>query len=142
LWTSRVRYSARTTTPLALALRGRFLVGSRPVGGDFARRSIPCRVDARMAQPRTRTGFRHALPAWARENRGAIVGAVLTLTRAWFAADCPAYTGRVLGSFEAWFRVVGGSQVKSAVCRRTTSLSMTSERPGSERGSVAPACSP
>src|SRR5205809_6745619 len=29
---------ARTRTPLALALRGRFLVGSRPVGGDFARR--------------------------------------------------------------------------------------------------------
>jgi oxaloacetate decarboxylase alpha subunit len=31
---------ARTTTPLALALRGRFLVGSRPVGSDFARRFV------------------------------------------------------------------------------------------------------
>ncbi|HEV8602898.1 MAG TPA: biotin/lipoyl-containing protein [Gaiellaceae bacterium] len=31
---------ARTTTPLGLALRGRFLVGSRPVGGDFARRFV------------------------------------------------------------------------------------------------------
>jgi oxaloacetate decarboxylase (Na+ extruding) subunit alpha len=31
---------ARTSTPLALALRGRFLVGSRPVGGDFARRFV------------------------------------------------------------------------------------------------------
>ena len=31
---------ARTTTPLALALRGRFLVGSRPVGRDFARRFV------------------------------------------------------------------------------------------------------
>jgi oxaloacetate decarboxylase (Na+ extruding) subunit alpha len=30
----------RTETPLALALRGRFLVGSRPVGGDFARRFV------------------------------------------------------------------------------------------------------
>ena len=30
----------RTKTPLALALRGRFLVGSRPVGQDFARRFI------------------------------------------------------------------------------------------------------
>src|SRR4051812_49651397 len=30
----------RTTTPLALALRGRFLVGSHPVGGDFARRFV------------------------------------------------------------------------------------------------------
>src|SRR5919199_2093782 len=30
----------RTKTPLALALRGRFLVGSRPVGGDFIRRFV------------------------------------------------------------------------------------------------------
>jgi oxaloacetate decarboxylase (Na+ extruding) subunit alpha len=31
---------SRTSTPLALALRGRFLVGTRPVGGDFARRFV------------------------------------------------------------------------------------------------------
>src|SRR5436190_1861408 len=30
----------RTSTPLALALRGRFLVGSRPVGHDLARRFV------------------------------------------------------------------------------------------------------
>src|SRR5689334_9322357 len=30
----------RTKTPLALALRGRFLVGSRPVAGDFVRRFV------------------------------------------------------------------------------------------------------
>src|ERR671929_1298706 len=30
----------RTKTPLAMALRGRFLVGSRPVGTDFARRFV------------------------------------------------------------------------------------------------------
>src|SRR5947199_5645401 len=32
--------NARTKTPLAMALRGRFLVGSRPVGSDFARRFV------------------------------------------------------------------------------------------------------
>jgi oxaloacetate decarboxylase alpha subunit len=32
--------NAHTTTPLAMALRGRFLVGSRPVGGDFVRRFV------------------------------------------------------------------------------------------------------
>src|SRR5206468_1016162 len=31
---------ARTRTPLGMALRGRFLVGSRPVGGDFVRRFV------------------------------------------------------------------------------------------------------
>ncbi len=37
---------ARTKTPLALALRGRFLVGSRPVGGDFARRFVASAADS------------------------------------------------------------------------------------------------
>src|SRR5262249_61978549 len=31
---------ARVNTPLGLALRGRFLVGSRPVDADFARRFV------------------------------------------------------------------------------------------------------
>src|ERR671936_348019 len=31
---------ARTTTPIGLAIRGRFLVGSRPVDDDFVRRFI------------------------------------------------------------------------------------------------------
>src|SRR6476661_9637570 len=31
---------ARTRTPLAMALRGTFLVGGRPVGGDFVRRFV------------------------------------------------------------------------------------------------------
>jgi oxaloacetate decarboxylase alpha subunit len=38
---ARIRaLKSRVSTPLALALRGRFLVGSRPVGGDFARRFV------------------------------------------------------------------------------------------------------
>ena len=37
---------ARTQTPLALALRGRFLVGARPVGGDFARRFVGCAAES------------------------------------------------------------------------------------------------
>jgi oxaloacetate decarboxylase (Na+ extruding) subunit alpha len=36
----------RTTTPLAMALRGRFLVGSHPVGGDFARRFVASAADS------------------------------------------------------------------------------------------------
>src|SRR5436190_496543 len=37
---------ARTMTPLAFALRGRFLVGARPVGGEFARRFVACAADS------------------------------------------------------------------------------------------------
>ena len=36
---------SRTTTPLGLALRGRFLVGSRPVGTDFVRRFVSSAAD-------------------------------------------------------------------------------------------------
>jgi oxaloacetate decarboxylase alpha subunit len=37
---------ARTTTPLAMALRGRFLVGSRPVRTDLAERFVACAADS------------------------------------------------------------------------------------------------
>src|SRR5438128_11017015 len=37
---------ARTETLLALALRGRFLVGSRPAGVDFVRRFVACAADS------------------------------------------------------------------------------------------------
>ena len=37
---------ARTTTPLALAVRGRFLVGSRPVGRELARRFFASAADS------------------------------------------------------------------------------------------------
>jgi oxaloacetate decarboxylase (Na+ extruding) subunit alpha len=37
---------ARTETPLALALRGRFLVGARPVAVDFVRRFVACAADS------------------------------------------------------------------------------------------------
>jgi oxaloacetate decarboxylase alpha subunit len=39
----RVRaLDARTSTPLGIALRGRFLVGSKPVGADVVRRFVEC----------------------------------------------------------------------------------------------------
>jgi oxaloacetate decarboxylase (Na+ extruding) subunit alpha len=37
---------ARSSTPLAMALRGRFLVGSRPVGTDFVRRFVASAADS------------------------------------------------------------------------------------------------
>jgi oxaloacetate decarboxylase (Na+ extruding) subunit alpha len=37
---------ARAKTPLAMALRGRFLVGSRPVGAEFARRFVASAADS------------------------------------------------------------------------------------------------
>ena len=36
---------ARTTTPLGIALRGRFLVGSQPVSADIVRRFVSCAAE-------------------------------------------------------------------------------------------------
>jgi oxaloacetate decarboxylase (Na+ extruding) subunit alpha len=42
----RIRALAdRTTTPLGMALRGRFLVGSRPVSADIVRRFVACAAE-------------------------------------------------------------------------------------------------
>jgi hypothetical protein len=75
---------------------------------ELARRTVACRIDAGVACPPMRSGYRYPeLLDWARANRPALVGAVLTIVRAWLAAGCPGADVR-LGMFESWARVVGG----------------------------------
>src|SRR5579885_1465237 len=64
---------ARTSTPLALALRGRFLVGSRPVGGDFARRFVASAAESGIDVFRLHDPLNDVDSL--REAAGAIVGA-------------------------------------------------------------------
>lgn len=75
---------------------------------DLLRRSIRCRMNARVEEPYRRTGFKHIdLAGWVRNNRSALVGAALTLIQAWLEAGQPG--GRhTLGSFERWASVMGG----------------------------------
>ncbi len=78
---------------------------------DFARRCYTCRMDARMAQPWTRHGFKHEdLLEWVSTHRGELVAALLTIARAWFAAGRPDPVPPVppIGNFEQWCRIVGG----------------------------------
>ncbi len=75
---------------------------------ENARRSVRIRLDANAERPWLREGFRHPeLRAWVKEERPAIVAALLTLVRAWLAEGHPAGAVR-LGSFEPWSQVVGG----------------------------------
>ena len=80
------------------------------VSGDLPRRCYWVRLDAEVAQPWRRTGFRHPdLTGWATERRGDLLAALLTLSRAWYAAGRPAASSvPVLGSFGDWSRTVGG----------------------------------
>lgn len=79
---------------------------------EIARRSYWIRLDARLAKPweRDPVQFTHPdLKAWVRENRSAILSALLTVGRHWFVKGCPtAKDTPVMGSFEAWSRVLGG----------------------------------
>jgi hypothetical protein len=79
------------------------------VGGDLARRCYWIRLDAGLARPWTRDGFRHAdLLGYVLRNRGSLLAAALTLARAWFAAGSPPAEVPALGGFESWARTVGG----------------------------------
>jgi len=80
------------------------------LGGDMPRRCYWIRLDAQTAHPWRRQNFRHpGLIGWVTENRGAILGALLTVARSWYAAGCPPAADLApLGSFESWARTVGG----------------------------------
>ena len=81
------------------------------IGGDLARRTYLCRIDAGVEHPEDRTGF--AIPdlaEWTLEHRGELVGAALTLARAWFVARKPVPENLPAGqdNFAGWARMLGG----------------------------------
>jgi hypothetical protein len=74
--------------------------------GDLTRRGIIARLDPKVAQPELRT-FNYDPIVDAKDNRGEMVAAALTVMRAYIIAgrpDCPT----PLGSFEDWSRNVRG----------------------------------
>lgn len=80
------------------------------IGGDLARRVYLTRIDPQHAIPWQRTGFIHPdLLSWSRDHRGEIVGACLTLVRAWIRGGCPEpKTVPLFGGFDTWRDMVGG----------------------------------
>jgi hypothetical protein len=74
------------------------------------RRSYWIRLDAQSATPWLGREFKHQdLKGWVGENRAEIIGALLTLARAWFVAGQPApKNSPKLGSYEKWSTVIGG----------------------------------
>jgi len=75
---------------------------------ELIRRTLWCRLDSKTEAPWERTEFRHPnLIPWAKEHRGQLLWAALTLCRAWIAAGRPPGS-QTLGMFEAWAEVIGG----------------------------------
>jgi hypothetical protein len=75
---------------------------------EVARRTISIRLDSQVERPWLRSDFKHRpLLRWARENRGQLIWAALTLVRNWIVAGKPAGK-QSLGSYESWAEVTGG----------------------------------
>jgi hypothetical protein len=75
---------------------------------ELTRRIVRCRLDSGLAQPWQGRTFRiPLLRPWLTANRGELIGAILTIVRAWFQAGAPKGQ-RSLGMFESWAETLGG----------------------------------
>jgi putative DNA primase/helicase len=112
--------------------------GNNPqLSGEIARRTVRIRVDSEMEHPEDRQGFRHAdLLGWARERRGDLVWAALTLGRTWVMARRPK-PDRSLGSFESWAHVMGGILLVADVPGFLGNLEDLRENAGTEHDDMA-----
>jgi DNA primase len=106
-WTDRYLGESRMVTVPNNALW--LMTGNNPkLSDEMTRRCVRLRIDPRVDRPWLRAKFKHAAIAdWAKQNRSALVHAVLTLVQAWIAAGRPLHSV-LLGSFEPWSAILGG----------------------------------
>jgi putative DNA primase/helicase len=75
---------------------------------DTTRRTISIRLDAESEKPAEREIKRtEPLLDYARDNRGKLIAACLTIVQSWIVAGKKPGTAK-MGSFESWSRVIGG----------------------------------
>ncbi len=102
------------TKIVRLPNRGTYIVTGNNIklGGDMARRCYLSRMDAHEARPwmRDTSSFKYThLIQWVKANRGQLLGAILTMARAWVEAKRPVPKGLpTLGGFEEWANTIGG----------------------------------
>jgi hypothetical protein len=74
---------------------------------DTCRRVAHCRLECKEENPEERDAFRYSdLKAHVRDHRGELLGAVLTILRAYFVAGRPTQRLRRWGSYEGWSDLV------------------------------------
>jgi len=95
-------YSRHVDTPITSTF---FATGNNlEISNDLTRRTLLCRMDAGVERPETRR-FKSNVLEVARDKRGALVAAILTILRAWHHG-ATAIGVEPLGSFEDWsFRI-------------------------------------
>lgn len=79
------------------------------VGGDTDRRTVWIRLDANTETPFEGRSFQIPdIEEYVREERPRLLGAVITILRAWIKAGRPKWRGKPIGSFERWSEAIGG----------------------------------
>jgi hypothetical protein len=82
------------------------------MGADTPRRTCNIRLESEQERPEERTGFRYPnLLAWVANNRERLLGAALTILRAYHVAGKPDQQLPPWGSFEGWSEVVRSAVV-------------------------------
>lgn len=122
IWEDRLLGTPRT---IRLPQRAVWMVTGNNVrvGGDLVRRCYPIRLDAKMSRPWQRENFTHPnLEAWMKTHRGELVGAVLTMVRAWIVAGRPLPIGIKMGGYEEWLNTVGGIMQYAGATKFLTNL--------------------
>lgn len=84
------------------------ITGINPrLGPEMARRSVFINLNSRVEDNAARNYRHDDFKGWIHDNRTRIVGALLTLVRAWWVAGAEPGKAK-LASFESWSRVIGG----------------------------------
>ncbi|WP_374322045.1 hypothetical protein [Brevundimonas sp.] len=84
------------------------ITGINPrLGPEMARRSVFINLNSRVEDNAARNYRHDDFKGWLHDNRTRIIGALLTLIRAWWMAGAEPGKAK-LASFESWSRVIGG----------------------------------
>lgn len=84
------------------------ITGINPrLGPEMARRSVFINLNSRVEDNAARKYRHEDFKGWLHDNRSRIIGALLTLIRAWWMAGAEPGKAK-LASFESWSRVIGG----------------------------------
>lgn len=109
-WDDRILGQSKTTGRLDLASIWYATGNNIILAADVVRRVLHIRLETTDENPEERTGFRHPdLRAYVVAERPRLLGAVLTILRAYSIAGCPSQGLAAWGSFEAWSGLVRGA---------------------------------
>lgn len=104
---------------------------------ELRERALLTVLNARCERPQDRSGFRHPeLKPYVKERRGVLVWSVLVIIQNWIARGRPAFSGKSLGAFESYCRIVGGILEAAGVKGFMANRAALSDSTGDDSGAL------